>query len=174
MNAKFQLVSRARESVDLDRLARMKPDELQRLHRELFGCDLLFGNAEQARRKIAWRIQAEREGGLPESARQHALAIAREAGFRLRSRLGDHRRSSLANATVSEIVSDYDPRLPMPGSLIVKEYRGRTLEVHVLNSAFEYDGRRFTSLSAIAKEVTGTKWNGMAFFGLARARAHGR
>ena len=174
MNVKFQVVRRARESVDMDRLARIKPDELRRLHRKLFGCDLPFGNAEQARRKIAWRVQAEREGGLPESARKHALAIAREAGLRLRARLGAHRRGALANATVSQIVSDHDPRLPMPGSVIVKEYRGRTIEVHVLDSGFEYNGRRFTSLSALANEITGTKWNGMVFFGLTKGSSHGR
>jgi hypothetical protein len=173
MNGKFQLVSKMWESVDLNRLARMKPDELHRLHRALFGCDLPFGNVDQARRKIAWRIQADREGALPESARQHALAIARQASFRLRARVGS-RPHAPANATVSQIISDHDPRVPMPGSVIVKEYRGRTLEVYVLNSGFEYNGRRFTSLSAIAKEITGTKWNGVLFFGLAKGESHGR
>ena len=78
------------------------------------------------------------------------------------------------NTTVSQLVSDHDPRVPMPGSVIVKEYRGRTLEVYVLDSGFEYNGRRFTSLSAIANEITGTKWNGMVFFGLAKGGSHGR
>lgn len=172
MNPTLQLVGGSRETVDLDRLARMHPDELRRLHRTLFASDVAFGNLEQARRKISWRIQANSEGGLPESARRHALAIARETDLRLRARLGASPRGSLANAAVTSIVSDHDPRLPMPGSVIVKEYRGRTLEVHVLQSGFEYEGRRFSSLTAIAKDVTGTKWNGWAFFGL--SRAHGR
>ena len=171
MKAKLQLVT-APKPVSLDALAAMRSDELRRVHRSLFDGDLAFGNTEQARRKIAWRIQADHEGGLPESARQHALAIAREADLRLRARLGASGPRPLANAAVTAIVSDHDPRLPMPGSLIVKEYRGRTLEIHVLDSGFEFDGRRFNSLSAIAKEVTGTKWNGWAFFGL--TREHGR
>ena len=54
----------------------------------------------------------------------------------------------------------------MPGSLIFKEYRGETHVVKVLDSGFEYTNRRFTSLSAIAREITGTKWNGYTFFGL--------
>lgn len=174
MNAKFQVVSRARESVDMDRIARMNPTELRRLYRALFGCDIPFGNSEHARRQIAWRIQSEREGGLPESARHHALAIAREAGFRLRARLGPRHQSVLANSSVSKIVSDHDPRLPISGSVIVKEHRGRTIEVYVLESGFEYNGRRYTSLSAIAKEITGTKWNGMVFFGLAKGKRDGR
>jgi len=172
MNAKLQLVGDRRATVDLARLARMPPDELRRLHQALFGRDLPFANAEQTRRKIAFKVQADREGGLPESARKHALGLAKTAGVRLRVRSGIRRQRALANASVSAIVYDRDPRLPMPGSVVVKEYRGRTIVVRVLDSAFEYDGRRFTSLTAVATEITGTKWNGLAFFGL--TRAHGR
>jgi hypothetical protein len=62
----------------------------------------------------------------------------------------------------------------MPGSIIVKEHRGKTLVVHVLDDGFEYEGRRFASLSAIAKDITGTRWNGFVFFGLAKESKHGR
>lgn len=61
----------------------------------------------------------------------------------------------------------------MPGSVIVKEYRGRTILILVLDNGFEYGGRRYSSLSAIANEVTGTKWNGLLFFGLTKARKRG-
>ncbi len=57
----------------------------------------------------------------------------------------------------------------MPGSLIVKKYKDQTIVVKVLNDGFEYDSRRFTSLSAIAGEITGTRWNGFAFFGREKA-----
>jgi Protein of unknown function (DUF2924) len=174
MNAKLQLVSRARETVDLARLARMKPDQLRQLHRKIFDRDVPSGNSEQARRRIAWHVQAQREGGLPESARQHALAIAREADIRIRARGNAKRGDALRHVSVTAIVSDHDPRLPMPGSVLVKEYRGQTISVHVLDNGFEWNARRFTSLSAIAKEITGTKWNGLLFFGLAKGRARGR
>jgi hypothetical protein len=178
MKAKLRIVSRAAgDSVNLDRLARMRPHELQQLHRKTFGSDLPSWNSEKARRRIAWQIQADREGGLPESARQHALEIAREAGLRIRARTGTRRRADglpPPHATVTGIISDHDPRLPMPGSVIVKEYHGRNILVQVLDGWFEYDGRRFTSLSAIATEIAGTKWNGLAFFGLAKGRARGR
>ena len=62
----------------------------------------------------------------------------------------------------------------MPGSVIVKDHRGKTIVVRVLDDGFEYDGRRFASLSAIAKEITGTKWNGFLFFGLAKESRRGR
>jgi Protein of unknown function (DUF2924) len=175
MNAKLELVQRAAlGSVDLDRLARMPPKELQRLHRRILGCDVPSGNCEQTRRKIAWRLQEDKEGGLPESARQHALAIARQSGLRIRARVTTGDGAPVEHATVTGLVSDHDARIPMPGSVIVKDYRGRAIVVHVLDDGFECDGRRFASLSAIAKETTGTKWNGFLFFGLVKRRARGR
>src|SRR5580658_1656563 len=107
MTAKLSVVART-EPVDLDRLARMQPDELQRLHHGLFGCAVLSGNSELARRRIAWRVQSEREGGLPESARQHALAIAKEASVRIQVRRGG--TGPLSHATVAGIVSNHDSR----------------------------------------------------------------
>lgn len=171
MNARLPARLRA-EIVDLERLAQMRPAELQRLYRKLFGCAVPSGNSELARRRSAWHVQAEQEGGLPESARQHALAIARGSSLRIRLRHAGA-DSAPRNATVTEIVSDHDSRLPMPGSILVKEHHGKTIIVHVLDEGFEYDGRRFTSLSAIAKDVTGTKWNGFAFFGLAKEPKRG-
>jgi hypothetical protein len=172
MNAKLRVVTRI-ESVDLDRLARMQSSELQRIHQRLFGCAVPSGNSELARRRIAWHVQSEREGGLPESARQHALAIAKEASLRIHVRRGSA-GSPIPHATVTGIVSDHDSRLPMPGSVLIKEHRGKTVVVRVLDTGFEYDGQRFTSLSAIAKEVTGTKWNGFLFFGLVKESRGGR
>ena len=160
------------EPIDLDRLARMQPSELQRLHQRLFGCAVPSGNTELARRRIAWHNQSEREGGLPESARQHALAIAKESSLRIQIR-GGNAGSRLPHATVAGIVSDHDSRLPMPGSVLIKEYRSQTIVVRVLDTGFEYIGQHFASLSAIAKEITGTKWNGLLFFGLTKKRCRG-
>lgn len=172
MNARLPVRLRA-ETVELERLARMRPAELQRLYRKLFGCGVPSGNSELARRRIAWHVQAEREGGVPDSARQRALAIAKGSNLRIRLRHGGV-DSAPRNATVTEIISDQDSRLPMPGSIIVKEHRGKTLMIHVLDAGFEYDGRRFASLSAIAKDITGIRWNGFVFFNLARESKHGR
>src|ERR1700733_7085258 len=98
MTAKLSVVAPT-EPVDLDRLARMRPDELQRLHQRLFAWAVPSGNSELARRRIAWQIQAEREGGLPESARQQALAIAKEASVRIHVRRGG--TGPLRHATVT-------------------------------------------------------------------------
>jgi hypothetical protein len=58
----------------------------------------------------------------------------------------------------------------LPGTLLAREFRGRDIVVKVLDKGFEYDGRRFKSLSAIAQEATGSKWNGFLFFGLAESK----
>ena len=55
-----------------------------------------------------------------------------------------------------------------PGTRLLREWRGATHEVLVLPQGFEYAGKTFTSLSAIARAITGTPWSGPAFFGLKR------
>ena len=72
------------------------------------------------------------------------------------------------------ITPGHDSRLPMPGGLIVKQFKDQTIVVKVLDDGFEYGDRRYGSLSAIAKEITGTKWNGFAFFGLGKEDTRGR
>jgi hypothetical protein len=61
-----------------------------------------------------------------------------------------------------------DIRLPKSGDVLSRYYKGREITVRVLESGFEYDGRHFRSLSAIAQAVTGAHWNGLLFFGLRR------
>jgi len=150
-------------------LPRMTASRLQALHRELFGAEHPIANCQHLRRKIAWHLQAAKDGGLPESLRQYAIAIARGTELRLRISKNASRRKAgapLEQTVTTTVIPMRDARLPMPGSLLVKKYKDRTVVVKVLSDGFEYDGRRFTSLSAIAGEITGTRWNGYAFFGL--------
>jgi hypothetical protein len=62
----------------------------------------------------------------------------------------------------------------MPGSLLMKQHKGETHVVKVLDNGFEYNGQVCRSLSAIAQEITGTKWNGFLFFGIAKEAPNGR
>ena len=59
-----------------------------------------------------------------------------------------------------------DPHLPVPGTRLIREWQNRRIEVTVLDKGFEYAGRTYRSLTAIATAITGTKWNGQMFFGL--------
>ena len=161
----------------IEDLPRMNAAQLQEVHRELFGAEHRIANPQHLRRKIAWHLQAANGGGIPESVRQYAIAVAR--GTELRSRISENasRRQgggSLDQTVTTTVVQTGDARLPMPGSLIVKKYKTQTVVVKVLDNGFEYDGRRFASLSAVAGEITGTRWNGFAFFGLEKAARHAR
>jgi hypothetical protein len=60
----------------------------------------------------------------------------------------------------------HDPRLPLPGTILTRVYKGRTLHVRVLSDRFEWDGQTYPSLSAVAKAITGSHVNGFHFFRL--------
>ncbi len=57
-----------------------------------------------------------------------------------------------------------DARLPPQGSVLRREFRGKVYEVVVLESGFRFDGKEWASLTPIAREITGTPWNGFLFF----------
>jgi hypothetical protein len=59
-----------------------------------------------------------------------------------------------------------DGRLPPPGTVLRREYKGRAVFVRVLPKGFEFEGEVYRSLSAVAAKVTGSHWNGFRFFGL--------
>ena len=143
-------------------LMRMGLPALQQRHRELFGKDCPVLHVRYLRRKLAWELQARAAGGLPEESRQHALNIAWQSTLRTR----EHSVSSRpVHATLS---FGQDTRIPPPGTLLRREFRGKPVVVKVLVAGFEHDGRIFGSLSSIAKEATGSSWNGFVFFGLAK------
>ena len=58
------------------------------------------------------------------------------------------------------------PRRIKPGAVLVRDWKGKSKRVMVLDKGFAYEGRSYTSLSEIAREITGTRWNGPRFFGL--------
>jgi hypothetical protein len=161
--------------IDLDAelaaLERMNVPKLRQRHLELFGEPTHAFHRRFLVRQLAWRLQAKQEGGLDEETRQYALAIARDCPHSARiSQNAARRQNGVAPGTrvVTKIHSRHDSRLPMPGSLLVKDIGGETHVVKVLRDGFEYGARTFRSLSAIAQEITGTKWNGFRFFGLAK------
>ena len=61
-----------------------------------------------------------------------------------------------------------DHRLPAPGSIITKTYRGKTIEVKVLENGFEYEGKVFKSISRVAMTIVKRQISGYVFFGLAK------
>ena len=64
-----------------------------------------------------------------------------------------------------------DPRLPAPGTVLRREHKGAVHEVTVLEHGFEYQGERYSSLSKLAQQITGSVWNGYGFFRLLGRKA---
>ena len=118
--------------------------------------------------RIAWRMQANAEGGLSERALRRAEELANDADVRLTPpRWATATTLDRPAATrVVPVAVPQDPRLPLPGSQVTRQYKGRTIAVTVLADGFEYLGERYRSLTAVAKAVTGSHMNGFRFFGL--------
>jgi len=160
-------------------LRRMTVGELRREYAAVFGEPTRSYHKEFLVRRIAWRMQANAEGGLPERARQRALEIADDADLRLRAPGRADPGAGLAQVPGARVVTSRvevpaDARLPMPGALLTREYRGRTIRVRVLPEGFDYEGTIYRSLSAIAKAVTGAHWNGYLFFGIEAPKDGGK
>ncbi len=152
-------------------LRRMTVPELRRKYAEVHGEETRSRHREHLIRRIAWRAQANEEGDLPERARRRALEIASDADLRTRAPALNGAAAAQSPAGSGRTVTKpievpTDPRLPMPGTLLMREYKGRTIHVRVLPSGFDYEGTVYRSLSAVARAVTGAHWNGYLFFGL--------
>ena len=103
---------------------------------------------------IAYRLQADRFGDLDHATRQVLdRTVAKEAGPAMSARLAsfDQKRTELT-----------------PGTVLVREWDRQSQRVMVLADGFAWNGQTYDSLSKVAFAITGTKWNGPRFFGLAR------
>jgi Protein of unknown function (DUF2924) len=146
-------------------LKQMRMADLKARYAELFGEDCRANNKAWLIKRIAWRIQALAEGDLSERARQRAAEIANDADLRL-SPPRTRPVAAPERTAVETIAAGFDSRLPLPGTILTRAYKGQELQILVLPDGFEYAGRKFKSLSAVAKEITGSHCNGFLFFGL--------
>jgi hypothetical protein len=151
----------------IERLRRVKVRELRDRYKEIFGQESRSNHKEYLFRRIAWRLQALAEGDLSERVRQRALEIAQDADLRI---CGPKPNGASQDATGSRQSSNLDGRLPPAGTALSREFKNRRITVQVLDRGFQYEDRYYKSLSAIAREVTGTQWNGYIFFGLKAGR----
>jgi hypothetical protein len=147
----------------IDALKRLTTAQLQLRYRELFGQMSHSNHKDYLIRRVAWRMQAVAEGGLSERARAYAREIAADADLRLCAPNKLEIQPAIRIANPSRRLA---PRVPPPGTQLIKRYKDETLTVTVLDDGYQYRDRVYMSLSAIARQVTGTQWNGFVFFGL--------
>lgn len=150
---------------ELAQMSRMTPKQLREKYQEVFGEPTRSGNRRFMEKRIAWRLQANEEGDLPDRVRRKALAIARDSDLRTTAP-ASHRVPDPAKRTFTKPVKFRHPKAPVPGSQLARTYKGRQVIVTVLADGFEYEGEKYRSLSAIAKAITGSHVSGNAFFGL--------
>ena len=132
---------------------------LQERWRSLLGTEPPRYNRSFLVRRLAHRLQELAYGGLSQSARSRMNELLTQAGC---DETGAF-RSSRARARGRS-------GAPVVGTRLIREWNGHRHEVTVVAGGYEYQGRRYRSLTAITELITGTHWNGPAFFGL-RARS---
>ncbi|WP_374526753.1 DUF2924 domain-containing protein [Novosphingobium sp.] len=140
----------------LARLAALKEMSVRELKADwakLFGTEAPNNSRPFLEQRLAYRIQELTFGGLSKPARQLLDALADEVE-------GKKVRKSVIS----------DPRNPVIGTRLVREWNGVEHVITVLRDGFDWQGRRYKTLSAIARKITGTQWNGYRFFGLRPTR----
>jgi hypothetical protein len=145
-------------------------NELRDKYASVHGEPTRAGNRTWLVKKIAWRLQALAEGDLSDRARQRAAELANDADFRiLEPRTAPAAPTPIGVPAPPEAPAPQPPRSSarlMPGIVLNRIYKGEALQVRVLADGFEFEGNRYASLSAVAKAITGSHWNGRLFFGI--------
>ena len=131
----------------------LTPD-LRTMWRDLFETDPPRQNRRFLESRLAYRIQELEYGELKPATVERLEALGEEldgGNVEVRKRRNDDR--------------------PIAGTRLIREYQGVEHCATVLADGFEYQGRPYKSLSAIARAITGTRWNGWVFFGIRRTGA---
>jgi hypothetical protein len=126
--------------------------DLRKKWRQLFEQDPPLYNRRYLESRLAYRIQELAYGGLKPETIERLEALADE----LERKDGGRRRTIESR--------------PIAGTRLIREWKGVEHCITVRDEDFEYQGRPYTSLSAIARAITGTRWNGLVFFGLKNQR----
>jgi len=142
--------------------------QLRQRYAEVFGETTGSRHKDYLIKRIIWRLQALAYGGLSARARARAEELANDADLRM---LPPREKPSVGTGalmTVGKLAVQQDDRPVMPGTILTRPYKDWTVRVLVLDNGFEYEGKVYRSLSAVAKAVTGSHWNGRLFFGVAK------
>jgi len=139
----------------LAELPGMSPAQLRAKWRECWRKPAPDIGPDLLRRGIAWKLQSRVYGDLPSRIKRELERAAE------RLRRGER------------LLSTSRPSLK-PGTRLVRAWQGNVHRVLVLDDGYEYDGRRFTSLTQITTAITGTHWSGPNFFGLKKRKSVSR
>ncbi|MEW6322773.1 MAG: DUF2924 domain-containing protein [Acidobacteriota bacterium] len=156
-------------------LETMNVPALAEKYRELYGEPTRSRNRAYLKKRLAWRIEANFQGDLSQGAIARIQQLGDQLPERWQMRLGQpasepaaasDAASKLDAALSTAMTEPRDPRVPPVGTVVRRVFDGKTHEVTVCVEGFEYEGRKYKTLSAIANQIAGSRWNGFLFFGL--------
>ncbi len=146
---------------EVEALRGMDVPALVEKYREVWGTDPHVKGREYLWKRIAWKVQEQRLGGLSGAAKKTLEGLIAEIKLpgteNRRTVRGDLRKPPQANQ-------------PGVGTVITKTWHGRTISLKVVEAGYELEGVVHKSLSAAAQALTGCHWNGRLFWGLAGRR----
>lgn len=161
-------------------LETMNVPALAEKYRELYGEPTRSRNRAYLKKRLAWRIEANFQGDLSQGAIARIQQLGDQLPERWQMRLGQAASEPAAagdaatklDAALSPATTEpRDPRVPPVGTVVRRVFDGKTHEVTVCVEGFEYEGRKYKTLSAIANQIAGSRWNGFLFFGLKKPGA---
>ena len=132
-------------------------EQIKARYAEIFGEESSSLNKIFLWKKIAYRLQEQHYGGLSEATQGRINELIERY-----DPVNNQSMRPINPAPGKKMARDR--RLPIPGAIIKKEYKGRVHDVKVLENGFEYEGKTYKTLSAVAKTITGAHWNGYLFF----------
>lgn len=153
---------------EIERTRSLATSQLRDKYRELLGEDPKSSNRDFLFRRIAWQLQARAEGGLSQRAQDKISELAEDAERMFFRSRPARKESILGGAQLRRRNPSRSVQRALPvGTLLTRTVGDRRIVVKVLADGFEFQSRKYRSLSAIARELTGTRWNGPRFFGIA-------
>jgi hypothetical protein len=138
--------------------------EVQAQYKELFDKEAPCANKAYLIKKMAYKLQETACGGLSDRVNMQISKLIQKYDPINNKALRPQVVSGGKNLVSIPFMRD--KRLPIPGTMIHKKYKGQDIHVKVLDKGFEYNDRRYRSLSSVALEITGAHWNGFSFFNL--------
>lgn len=135
-------------------------DELKERWAMLYGSTPPAYNRTFVIKRLAYRIQELTHGGLSYATRERMRQILLASGFDETGCRPEGKRAAANQSGKNQ---------PVLGTKFGREWNGKLHEVTAVSGGFEYEGKRYRSLTAVTKAITGTHWNGRAFFGVSKA-----
>ena len=155
-------------------LAELSTLELKERFAKAYGFTTQSRNRSHIIHRLLWTAQRDAAGDISDAARKKALAIEDDRDVRERFPRSPIPLQQPQQENKVTLSFSPTPQL-LPGTVLHRTFKGKEIRLLVLEEGFEWEGKHFTSLSAAATHIAGSRWNGWAFFGLKKKEAsHGR